>query len=112
MNAKNEQVDGGGGVKHCPFDDCEWSTEYDESGLYSEPAAERSAEQHYEREHAGRVEIQVALTREQMIGSRDTEEIRQRILDEKADDFGGFEVAFVRTEVLEEASDHSKLEDG
>lgn len=96
-------------TRECPFPGCEWSFDPDE-GLYGdEHTADYRAEMHYEREHAGEIEIQVTLTRRQLLGPRDPQDIRERYLD---DDFGSWEVSHVRTRVLEDADDHSALDDG
>lgn len=91
-------------TRECPFEDCEWSIEYDPDDCYGEYDADYKSERHYEREHAGRVEIQVTLEREQMLGDRDPDDIRERVLAEE--DFGAWAVAHVRTRVLEEPDDH------
>lgn len=94
----------------CPFPDCDWSDEYDPEDEVSILDSEGKAESHYENEHAGRVEIQVTLNCQFAIGDRSVEDIRTRI-SERFDDRVGWEVAHVRSEVLEEPDDHSKLED-
>jgi len=91
----------------CPFPDCEWTYEYDGDDYGSRLSADHRAQMHYEREHAGQVEIQVTLERTQLLGGRDPEAIRERYHDE---DWSGWAVAHVRTEVLEEADDHGVLE--
>jgi hypothetical protein len=94
-------------TRECPFPDCEWTDDYDPDSEGSVITSEFEAEHHYEREHAGRVEIQVTLERTQLLGTRETKDIRKRYLDET--DFTGWDVASVRTRVLKEADDHSVL---
>lgn len=93
-------------TRECPFEDCDWSYENDRD-YDGELSADHKATMHYEREHAGEIEIQVTLTRKQLLGPRDPKDIRERFLDE---DFGAWEISHVRTEVLEEADDHSKTQ--
>lgn len=96
-------------VSECPFPECDWSREYDPNDEYGRAMTEASAEHHYEREHAGRVRVQVTLEKEQLLGGRATEDIRKRLSDEM-DGVKGYSLAYVRTEVLEEPDDHSKAE--
>lgn len=95
---------------HCPFPDCDESVSYDAHDEFDREMAEYHAENHYEHEHAGKVEIQVSLTKEQLLGGRDTSEIRERILEEE--EFAGWEISHVRTKILEEADDHGVLTAG
>lgn len=94
-------------TRECPFPDCDWEYEYrpDYSG---ETSADYQSELHYEREHAGRVRIQVTLEAEQLLGGRDPDDIRESYLER--DDYRPFEVAHVATEVFEPADDHSDLQ--
>lgn len=97
-------------TRECPFPDCDWSYESRFPDSYSgELSADFRAEQHYEREHAGRVRIQVTLETEQQLGGRDPKEVREHFL-ERYEESTHIDVAYVRTEVLEEPSDHRKLE--
>lgn len=96
-------------TRTCPFEGCEWSYESRRDDYTAGLDADFKAEQHYEREHAGRVRIQVALEQEQMLGDRDPEEIRERVMD-RFESEPGYEVAYVRTEVLDEADDHDRIE--
>lgn len=93
--------------RSCSFEGCEWSYESRYDGYSARLDADFKVEQHYEREHAGRVRIQVALENEQQLGDRDPEDIRERVM-ERFESEPGYEVAHVRTEVLEEADDHSR----
>lgn len=97
-------------VRECPFPECDWSKEYDPDNYAEEVDADWSAEMHYEKEHGGRVRIQVTLETEEILGGRDHKDIRERILDEE--DFPGYSIAFVATEVVEEADDHSVINGG
>jgi hypothetical protein len=94
-------------TKTCPFPDCDWETNYDAELDYGEHDAEVAAEFHYEREHAGEVKIQITLESTQLLGERDPEQIRKRKMEQFEDE--GYDVAFVRTEVVEEADDHDEL---
>lgn len=92
----------------CPFPECDWSHDYDPDEFHDELTADHRAEMHYEREHAGKVEVQVTLEKTEQLGGRDPEAIRERVFDRP---WMGYDVAHVRTKVLDEADDHSVLED-
>jgi hypothetical protein len=86
----------------CPFEDCDWTTDlHTENGRVIDDSA---CIIHYEREHAGRVRLQITIEKEVNIGSRDLEDIREHELARWESD--GHDVAHVRSEVLEEADDH------
>jgi hypothetical protein len=91
----------------CPFEGCEWEHNYNPDSPWGREDAESHAELHYERDHAGKVRIQVTLEREQLLGERDPEDIRERVMND-FEEKSSYDVAFVRTEVLEEADDHSR----
>ncbi len=93
----------------CPFADCDWSQEYkdDEHGRHLRDA---KAEQHYEREHAGKARVQVVLEKEVLIGDRDPHDITDQALENIDDHVNGYEVAWSRAEVLEESDDHSEVD--
>jgi hypothetical protein len=95
-------------TRTCPFTDCEWSYEYDPDSYTSELDADFRAERHYEKAHAGRVRIQVVLEKEQLQGDREPKQIRERMIERFEEQ--GHDVAYVRTEVLEEPDDHSRIE--
>lgn len=92
----------------CPFPDCDWQTDYytNENG---DPVDAYPSVRHYEQEHAGTVKIQVTLEFEQCIGTRDTTDIRNNFFERWSDK--GHDVAHVRTEVIDEADDHSQTKD-
>lgn len=104
MTGSETQVHGNPETLECPFSDCDWATEYDADCDASEISAENSAELHYEREHAGRVRIQVTIEKEQILGPREPKDIREREIERWEE--RGHDVAHVRTEVLEEADLH------
>lgn len=100
------------GVRDCPFPDCGWTYEVGEKPSYEDVLqADERSERHYDREHAGRIQIQITLETEQQLGGRTPEEVREYYHDEWKDRVGGLELAHVRTEILEEPSDHSQLSD-
>lgn len=76
-------------------------------------AAEHQAEMHYEREHAGRVRVQMTWEMEHLLGELSAQEHRERLVERYGDErkFGGYELAHVRTEVIEEADDHGLLQE-
>lgn len=92
----------------CEFDDCDWSTEYidDESGRM---VSEADREMHYLNEHAGKARVQVVLEKEVVIGDREPHDLTDQALDDLEDHVRGYEVAYSRAEVLEEADDHSEV---
>lgn len=95
-------------VRECQFPGCEWSKEHGDS--YSEELSrDFDAERHYEREHGGRIRIQVTLEAEQILGGRDPKDVRKQWM-EDYDDSHHIDVAYVRTEVLEESDNHAVLE--
>lgn len=106
MNSSEQSLE----TAECPFPDCDWDYRYDPEQYYDELDKDFAAEQHYEREHAGRVRIQVTLEKEQMLCERDPREIRER-LSEEMEGVKGFSLAYVRTEVLEDADDHSRVQE-
>jgi len=67
------------------------------------------AEQHYEREHAGKARVQVVLEKEVLIGDREPHDLTDQALEQLDDRVCGYDVAFSRAEVLDEADDHSKV---
>lgn len=95
-------------VMRCPFDGCSWHREFDPDDEFSKEMADHDSEMHYEREHAGRIRVQVTLEREYLIGNRETEDVRISELERFEKD--GYEVAHVRSEVLKEADDHPDKE--
>lgn len=97
-------------MKRCPFPDCGWSHEYDPESYTSTLDADFAAERHYEREHAGRVRVQVVVEFERMLGGLSPREIREDLLEQWEEEH--HPVAYVRTEVLEEADDHAPLREG
>jgi len=100
----------GSSVRECPFPDCNWSYEWGGTFHGDEITADHKYQRHYGKEHAGRVLIQVTLESEQQLGPRDPKDIRENFL-ERWEEKPGMDVAHVRTEVLEEADDHSALGD-
>lgn len=92
----------------CPFEDCDWSQEFkcDEHGRLLQGG---KTEQHYEREHAGKARVQVVLEKEVLIGDRDSHDLTDAALDQLEDKVRGYEVAYSRAKVLDEADDHSKV---
>lgn len=92
-------------VKRCPFDGCDWSKEYDPNSYDSGLDADFAAEMHYEREHAGRVRIRVTLEVEQLLGSRDPEEIGSRALD-RWQEKTSWTPIHTQVKVVEDADDH------
>jgi len=92
----------------CPFEACDWSQEYinDEEGRMMKGA---KAEQHYNREHAGEARVKVVLEKTVNIGDREPHDLSDSAHDELAGEVPGYEVAYAVTEVVEEASDHSKV---
>lgn len=95
-------------TRTCPFKGCDWSYESRHDGYSAELDADFKAEHHYEREHAGRVRIQVTLESEQRLGPRDPQDIRENVI-ERFEDTTSYDVAHARTEVLEEADDHDRI---
>jgi hypothetical protein len=96
------------GMATCPFPECDW--EYDPA--FREPDtldAEFAAEEHYEREHAGKIQIQITLETQRLIGERTPKEIREQFL-ERYEEKTYADVAHIRTEILEEPTDHEQLE--
>lgn len=94
-------------TRECPFPDCDWSFEYDPDDWPDGYDADHRSEMHYEKEHAGHVEIQVTLERTQRIGSRNLDDIREYYFDEEQ--FPGWDIAYTRTKVLDEADDHDAV---
>lgn len=97
--------------KECPFPDCDWSIEKELTFWADRQSLEYKAERHYEREHAGRVKVQITIESEFLHMGRDVEELRERHLDDPPVD-DPWEVAHVRTEVTEEPDEHPNPEDG
>jgi len=65
---------------------------------------EHDAEMHYEREHAGKVRIKVTLEREQLLGTRDPQDIADAYFEKMQDkELLGWDVAYSSVEVLEES---------
>ncbi len=93
----------------CPFEDCDWSQEYkdDEHGRL---LRDTKAEQHYEEEHAGKARVQVVVEKEVLVGDRDAHDLADHAYDQLEDDVPGFEVAYARTEIIDEPSDHSEVD--
>jgi len=93
----------------CPFEDCDWSQEYidDEHGRHLKEA---NAEQHYQEEHAGKARVQVVVEKEALVGDRDAHDLADAAYDELEDDVPGYEVAYSRTEIIDEPSDHSEVD--
>jgi hypothetical protein len=86
----------------CPFEDCDWTTELPtENGRVIDDS---ECIIHYEREHAGRVRLQITIEKELLIGDRDLETIRESELKRWEED--GHDVAHVRSEVLQETDEH------
>jgi hypothetical protein len=96
-------------TRTCPFEGCDWEYESHFDGYSSDLDADFKAEQHYEREHAGKIRIQVTLESEQMLGDRDPKKVRENAL-ERFESKVGYDVAHVRTEVLEESDDHARID--
>lgn len=97
-----------GETRSCPFDGCDWSYEYRRDSYTAELDADFKAEHHYERAHAGRVRIQVTLETEQRLGPRDPKQVRKQAI-ERFEDTTSYDVAHARTEVLEAADDHDRI---
>ena len=95
-------------VKTCPFPECEWSKAYDPDGDLEEMYAEHFAELHYEREHAGKVKVQLTIEKEVQIGPRTPKDVREHYLDD-FEPSPGWDIAHVRTEVVREADNHEVL---
>jgi len=96
-------------MRTCPFEDCDWSYEYGAESYSTERDADYHAERHYEKEHAGRIRIQVTLETEELLGEREPREIRERAID-RFEETSRYDVAFVRTEVLEQSDDHPEID--
>lgn len=94
--------------RECPFPDCDWFDMYDPGLEDDERGSEHRATMHYEKEHAGRVRLLVTIEVEQLLGARSPSDARVHAMERF--DRRGHDVAFVRSEVIEEADDHSKLE--
>lgn len=92
----------------CPFPDCDWEWDPDDNLVADNIIADHDAEMHYEKQHAGKVRIQVTIEWEELLGSREPADVREMAMERFEDSRG--EVAYARSEILEEASDHSKLE--
>jgi hypothetical protein len=95
-------------TRECPFPDCDWTYEYEED-FNGELTADHRATMHYKREHAGKVQVQITLETERLLGDRDPSDIRERYLDEY-DPGAAFDVVHVRTKVLDESDDHSQID--
>lgn len=91
----------------CPFPECDWTHEYTSLGPDGYPIDDYPTARHYEREHGGRIRLQVVVEKTQVLGSRSPREVRKQAF-ERWDDTH-HEVAYIRSEVLEEADDHDAL---
>ena len=101
MSSKKQKA-----TRECPFPECDWTYRYHSSDYSSSTQADYQSDMHYEKEHAGRVEIQVTLEKTQLIGAREVDDIREQQFERE---FLGWEIAHVRTNVKQEADDHSVL---
>lgn len=95
--------------RECGFPGCGWSIEREVREPVDETVLDNKSLMHYEREHAGKVRVSVTLEMEQLHAGRDMEAVRGRILDNPPE-VAPYEVSHVRTEVLEEPSDHSDVD--
>jgi hypothetical protein len=96
-------------LRECPFEGCDWAVEFNPDNYHDELDADHRSEQHYEREHAGRVRVRVVLEYERLLGARTPQEVSDAAHEKWADKQPGA-LAFTYAEEIEPADDHERIE--
>lgn len=100
-------------VRDCPFQDCDWTYDRPTTIEHSDLDADMRVEEHYDREHTGEVKLRAVFTKRVTTTTHNdaqqySDELHDRLLVERP---AGMELAFTAGEVLEEADDHSEVDD-